>query len=103
MSDPSVASIIALVSALAALATGVGAFINSRSKASSTKLNELVAIIDVQAEHIECLTHKVEAQGRAIADWRFKYRKLLAWIRKLDIEPPHEILSCLRDGEAPGL
>jgi len=103
VSDPAVASIIAVVSASAALATGIGALVNSRSKASSAKLNELVSIIDVQSEHIECLTHKVEVQGRAIADWRFKYRKLLAWIRKIDIEPPHEVLDCLCDEESAQL
>ena len=68
--------------------SGVAALINSLSKASTDRVDQLVNIIDAQAERLgdlECEITKLEA---VIARWRKRYYALVRWIEDQGMEPP---------------
>lgn len=67
--------------------SGVAALINSLSKASSGRVDDLCDIIDKQRERIEQLENDVARLRAEVEKWRQKYFDLARWARARGLDP----------------
>lgn len=76
-----------LLAGLGGLA-GLAALFNSLTKASASKLENLVTIIDAQAAHIALLDARLAKTERALDEARAEVQRLLTWIDRQGLDLP---------------
>lgn len=77
---------VALLGGLGGL-SGLAALINSLSKASSGRVDDLCDIIDAQRKRIEALENEVARLRAEVERWRQKYYDLARWARARGLDP----------------